>query len=212
MTSVATSSKSSIALLVAAAAIGGGVVAAVMTGVLKKEAAPSVAQAVIAPAPVAVEPTTAPVVRSVEAAPRSVEPAPKAEPKHVEQHAKPAPAHVVVATPRPVCGNCGVVKSIEEVTKKTDASGGGAVAGALVGGVAAHQMGEGRGKDLATVIGVVGGALAGNAIEKNVRKKIEYVVTLSMADGRTETFTLPSPPAYAAGDKVKVVDGNPVKE
>ena len=203
MTTAATASKPSITLLIAAAVIGGSVVAAIMVGVLKKEPAPPVAESVVASAPVAVEP--APTTRSVEAAP-------KPEPKRVEQPAKSAPAQVAVATPRRICGNCGVVKSVMEVTNKVDASGGGAVAGAVVGGLAGNQMGEGRGKDLATVIGVVGGALAGNAIEKNVRKKTEYVVTLSMADGRTETFTLASAPGYAAGDKVKVIDGSPVKE
>lgn len=204
----ATASKSSsVVLFVAAAVIGGGVVAAIMSGAFKNEAATPAAASTVVSAPVApvpMEPAPAPVTRNVEVAP-------KVEPKHVEQPVKHASAPVAAA-PKHVCGNCGVVKSVEEVVKKGDASGGGAVAGAVLGGVAGHQVGEGRGKDLATVIGVVGGAFAGNAVEKNVRKKTEYVVTLSMADGRTESFTLATAPGYGAGDKVKVIDGSPVKQ
>lgn len=202
MTTAAASKSSSLILIIGAAVIGGGVVAAVMSGAFKNEAATPAAASTVVSAPVAMEP--APATRNVEVAP-------KVEPKHVEQPVKVASAPVAAA-PKHVCGNCGVVKSVEEVVKKGDASGGGAVAGAVLGGVAGHQVGEGRGKDLATVIGVVGGAFAGNAVEKNVRKKTEYVVTLSMADGRTESFTLATAPGYGAGDKVKVIDGSPVKQ
>jgi uncharacterized protein YcfJ len=45
-----------------------------------------------------------------------------------------------------------------------DANVGGALAGALIGGVLGHQVGNGRGNDLATV----GGALAGGAVGANV--------------------------------------------
>jgi outer membrane lipoprotein SlyB len=104
------------------------------------------------------------------------------------------------------------VKSVEAVAKKGESSGGGALAGAVIGGVAGHQLGEGRGNDAATIIGVVGGALAGNAIEKNAKKKTEYVVVVAMDDGRTQRFTLSASPGFAAGDKVKVVDGGPVRQ
>ncbi|HZX28221.1 MAG TPA: glycine zipper 2TM domain-containing protein [Telluria sp.] len=39
-------------------------------------------------------------------------------------------------------------------------------AGALVGGVIGHQIGGGRGRDLATVAGAIGGGIAGNELAK----------------------------------------------
>ncbi|MDQ6619235.1 MAG: beta/gamma crystallin-related protein [Pseudomonadota bacterium] len=41
---------------------------------------------------------------------------------------------------------------------------GGAIAGALIGGILGHQVGGGRGRDVATAAGAVGGALAGSNI------------------------------------------------
>ena len=41
---------------------------------------------------------------------------------------------------------------------------GGAVAGAIIGGILGHQVGSGRGRDVATV----GGAVAGGAVGANV--------------------------------------------
>lgn len=44
---------------------------------------------------------------------------------------------------------------------------GGAVVGGLVGALAGHQVGGGKGKTLATVAGAAGGAYAGHEIQKN---------------------------------------------
>jgi len=45
--------------------------------------------------------------------------------------------------------------------------GAGTVLGAIVGGVAGHQVGSGRGNDVATGAGAVVGALVGNQIDRN---------------------------------------------
>ena len=47
---------------------------------------------------------------------------------------------------------------------------GGAIAGALIGGVLGHQVGGGTGKDIATV----GGAVAGGVIGSNVGRDNNY--------------------------------------
>jgi uncharacterized protein YcfJ len=44
---------------------------------------------------------------------------------------------------------------------------GAALAGALIGGVLGHQVGDGRGKDLATAGGAVAGAALGSNIGRN---------------------------------------------
>ncbi len=50
----------------------------------------------------------------------------------------------------------------QQVTERGDNNVGGAVVGALIGGVLGHQVGGGRGKDAATAGGAVAGALIGN--------------------------------------------------
>ena len=53
----------------------------------------------------------------------------------------------------------------QEVTESRDNRGaqvGGAIAGAVIGGILGHQVGGGRGRDVATAAGAVGGAIAGS--------------------------------------------------
>src|SRR5437773_1195253 len=94
-----------------------------------------------------------------------------------------------------------------EVERAGQASGAGAVGGAVVGGVIGHQMGGGRGKDVATVLGVLGGGLAGNQVEKNAKKTVEYQIIVRYEDGSKGLFTQATPPTWRSGDKVKVING-----
>jgi len=113
----------------------------------------------------------------------------------------PSPAPVAV------CNTCGVVESVRYVQKQGEASGLGAVAGGVVGGVLGHQIGSGRGNTVATIAGAGAGAYAGHQVEKNVKKKSYYVVTVRLDSGRRQSITLGAKPAFHQGDRVKVVDG-----
>src|SRR5207302_488753 len=105
-----------------------------------------------------------PVERKPAVKPRPVV---KSEPPHVAAHAAvPPPPPVVVAA---ICRECAVVEEVREVEKAGQASGAGAVGGADVGGVIGHQMGGGRGKDVATVLGVIGGGLVGYAFDNSAK-------------------------------------------
>ena len=117
----------------------------------------------------------------------------------------------VAKTKPAVCRECGTVASIETLTEKGQATGGGAVAGGVVGAIIGHQIGSGRGQDLATVAGAVGGAVAGHEIEKNIKKVTRYRVTLNMDDGTTQVLTLDAANNVAVGDKVKIVNGTLVR-
>ncbi|MBI4756252.1 MAG: glycine zipper 2TM domain-containing protein [Betaproteobacteria bacterium] len=81
------------------------------------------------------------------------------------------------------------------------------MAGGVVGGLLGHQIGGGRGKDLATVAGAVGGAVAGHQIEKSVRKTTRYEVTVRFEDGSTKVFSQDQQPTWRSGDRVKVTNG-----
>ncbi len=117
------------------------------------------------------------------------EPAPRAEPA------------------KPICHDCGVIDSVREIEKKGEGSGLGAAAGGIAGGVLGHQTGAGRGRDVMTVLGAIGGAFAGHAIEKNVKKVKNYEITIRFDDGSSQIITQDNPPAWRQGDRVKFVDG-----
>lgn len=111
------------------------------------------------------------------------------------------------AVPNPTCSECGVIESTREI----DSPGGGGlygiVGGAVVGGILGNQVGSGRGKDLATVAGAAGGAVAGNEVEKRVRSSKSYETTVRFDDGSTRVFSETSQAQWRSGDRVKVVDG-----
>ena len=64
----------------------------------------------------------------------------------------------------PASERCWVERQQVSEAYRGDRNVGGAIAGALIGGVLGHQVGGGSGKDLATV----GGAVAGGVIGSNV--------------------------------------------
>jgi outer membrane lipoprotein SlyB len=106
----------------------------------------------------------------------------------------------------------GRVVAIDVVRGPGRTSGGGAVAGAIVGGVLGHQIGSGRGNDAATVAGAIGGALAGNEIEKRRNDDELYRIVVQMRDGREAAFTQPSLEGIRVGDRVRVADGRLYRE
>ena len=111
----------------------------------------------------------------------------------------PAPVAAVIA---PICSNCGAVESVTplERTTKADGPGVGAVAGGVAGAVLGSQVGSGNGRTAATILGAIGGGLAGNAIEKNMKKETVYQVNVRMEDGSRRTAQVSQAPAV--GSKV----------
>jgi outer membrane lipoprotein SlyB len=120
-----------------------------------------------------------------------------------------APSKAAPASPS-ACATCGTIQSIRYVEEKGQGSGAGAVAGGVVGGVVGHQFGSGRGNTVATIAGVGVGALAGNEVEKNVKKKTYYVITVRLDKGGTRSVSQSAKPALHEGDRVKILDGNRV--
>lgn len=107
-----------------------------------------------------------------------------------------------------VCDNCGVVEGVRAVQEKGQGTGLGAVAGGVLGGVVGHQLGGGHGKTALTVLGAIGGGLAGNEVEKRARAKTVYEVRVRMDDGSTRTLTESTAPT--PGSHV-VVEGNALR-
>lgn len=81
---------------------------------------------------------------------------------------KPITEATTTSTPRQVCRDEQV--AVPKQYKDKNQIGGGVVGG-LVGGLVGNQIGGGKGKTLATVAGVAGGAYAGHEIQKHHQEK-----------------------------------------
>lgn len=110
------------------------------------------------------------------------------------------------------CKNCGTVVDVKTIQKQGEGSGLGAVIGGVAGGVLGHQVGSGRGKDVATVAGAAGGAYVGHQVEKSQKSTTVYQVQIQMEEGNIRTFNFSNPTSYRAGDKVRIVDGKLVRQ
>jgi outer membrane lipoprotein SlyB len=129
--------------------------------------------------------------------------------------AKPKPVTVAANEPpkesKPAqksCPNCGVVESVKVVELEGEGSGLGAVAGGVVGGLVGNQIGKGRGNTVATVAGAAGGAYAGHQVEKNMKKTKRFDIVVRMDDGMQRSFRQDTDPGLAAGQKVRIENGN----
>jgi outer membrane lipoprotein SlyB len=111
------------------------------------------------------------------------------------------------ATGDSACASCGTVDAIHSVELKGNATGLGAVAGGVTGAVIGHQIGRGNGNAAMTLLGAAGGALAGNEIEKNVKKQYSFRVTVRMDDGSFRAISQSAAPTVAVGDRVRIAHG-----
>lgn len=105
------------------------------------------------------------------------------------------------------CAECGIIVATRQVESRGEGSGIGAIGGGLLGGVLGNQVGGGRGQDLATVVGAVGGVVAGNEIEKRMKSTQTWETTVRLNDGSSRVIRVASPPTWRNGDHVKIVDG-----
>ncbi len=119
----------------------------------------------------------------------------------------PYPPVVAQAPVKALCNLCGTVESVREIEKPGDGSGVGAIGGAVGGAVLGRQFGNGRGKDLLSILGAVGGGYAGHQVEKNMRTVKSYEMQVRMEDGSMRTVSSATQPNWRAGDRVRVDGG-----
>jgi outer membrane lipoprotein SlyB len=177
----------------------------------------------IAPAEAAIEmradapPSASPVAEQTAAAPAKPAPAarnaPKAPTRSRTAPAGSGPTAAAHGTPlqtqrAATCADCGVVEAVRPVVRKGEGSGVGAVAGGVVGAVVGNQVGGGNGRKAMTVLGAIGGGLAGNEIEKRAKSETVYEVQVRMDDGSLRTITQGTQPA--PGSRV-IVEGQSLR-
>ena len=90
-----------------------------------------------------------------------------------------------IAVPRQVCNNQAVVTEAPK-------SGAGALMGAVAGGAAGNAIGNGNGRALATVIGLMGGAILGNNIEGSGSqvRNVQQCVTQTVYENRASHYNV----------------------
>lgn len=88
-------------------------------------------------------------------------------------------------------------------------TGAGAIIGGIAGGVIGNQIGGGSGRDVARIAGIAGGAIAGNAIEKNNRTQVveTYRVSVQTDNGSLRAYDLSALNDLRAGDRVRIENG-----
>jgi outer membrane lipoprotein SlyB len=105
------------------------------------------------------------------------------------------------------CQSCGTVEAISAVRHEGHGTGIGAVGGAVAGGVVGNQFGSGGGRTAMTLLGALGGGLAGNSVEKHLRSSTSYSVRVRMENGKTRYFTYHEAPPFQQGERVRVQNG-----
>ncbi len=104
---------------------------------------------------------------------------------------------------RVACPDCGKVTAVRMTEKDGEGGALGIIAGGATGAVLGHQVGGGRGKDLATIAGAVGGAYAGKKIEEKMKTRKVWTVSVRHADGRKGSFNFDQNPGLKVGDPVR---------
>jgi outer membrane lipoprotein SlyB len=107
-----------------------------------------------------------------------------------------------------ICADCAVVEGTKRETRKGDASGIGAIGGAVAGGVVGNKTTD---STLGTVGGAAVGGVLGHQIEKRVKRTKVWVTTVTMKDGSTRKFEADKDPKWAVGSVVEVKDGKLAK-
>ena len=130
--------------------------------------------------------------------PRNALPSPFSQPHAVP----PAPAGPPAPAQRRACADCAVVESVQAIRPEPRVGVVGAVIGGITGALLGDRIADGAQRHWARVVGAIGGALAGHAIERQATSPVRYDVWLRLPDGTRQVRSYPAPPPYRAGDVV----------
>jgi outer membrane lipoprotein SlyB len=198
--SVGSSKEAAPAALVAAPDIAASVAAPSAAEKPADEVAP------MPPAAATSTPAPRPAHRKVVRTPKPVQ---VAEAPQAQAAPVPPPPPAPIEAPRPVpAGILGVVESVREIKQAAEKSNGvGPIAGGVAGAVVGNQFGKGMTRNVLTVLGAAGGALAGTAVEKNVRATTHWEINVRLDDGSYRTLNSDVAPFWHGGERVRLVDG-----
>lgn len=98
----------------------------------------------------------------------------------------------------------GTVESIRSQSVDNSNAVIGTIGGALVGGLLGNQVGGGRGRTAATVVGAAGGAYAGNRMTSG--SSLVWIIGIRYDDGSLATVQQSASPNLRIGDRVRVTN------
>ncbi len=104
----------------------------------------------------------------------------------------------------------GTVTRIEEIDTRVGISGGGAALGGAIGGVVGNQVGHGTGRAAATVLGIFGGAIVGDNVERSNAAAASgtiYRVFVRFDDGGVNHFDYRGLGGLHSGERVRLEHG-----
>jgi len=83
----------------------------------------------------------------------------------------------------------------------------GTAAGGVLGGVIAHNVGGGSGRDIATGIGAIIGGILGQQVEEKATRKQGQEITIALDSGKTISIVQQISQAnfFAVNDRVKIL-------
>ena len=101
----------------------------------------------------------------------------------------------------------GRILDTKPVVIEGNRSDAGKLPGAIVGGIAGSSMGDGKGQQIFTVLGAVGGAILGQQIEERATRAQGLELTIQLDSGRTLSIVqeVDSIDAFRAGQRVRVL-------
>lgn len=99
------------------------------------------------------------------------------------------------------------VEAVRKVMIQRDSKGLGIIGGAAVGGLAGSTIGGGRGQDIATVLGAIGGLVAGQAIEEQANQREGLEITVKYDSGDMRVIVQEADVDVRPGDRVQVISG-----
>jgi outer membrane lipoprotein SlyB len=99
----------------------------------------------------------------------------------------------------------GELSGIEPIRERPSGSGGGAVLGGVLGAVVGNQFGHGTGRAALTGLGAVGGAVAGNNVERNMKERVVgYRLSVRLDNGQIRSFEETRLDGLRIGDRVRI--------
>ena len=100
----------------------------------------------------------------------------------------------------------GTVESVRQVLIEGTKSNVGTATGAALGGIAASNVGGGRGQVAATIGGALIGGLAGGATEEAITRQPGLEIIVRLDTGRTVAVTQAADELFRPGERVRVLD------
>ncbi|MBB3140273.1 outer membrane lipoprotein [Halomonas organivorans] len=102
----------------------------------------------------------------------------------------------------------GTITAMRRVQIQADSRAGGLLGsggGAVIGGLLGNQVGGGSGRQLATVAGAIGGAVAGSKIEESTNRVDAWELEIRKDTGQTVVVVQKADQAFQVGQRVRMI-------